>query len=193
VSVEHPRISGTAVLAGPEVGASAAVQREPAWYAVYTRGRHEKKVASGLTGKSVQVFLPLATMRSRRRDRFKMVDVPLFAGYVFVNSPMSPADQLGILKTKGVVRIVGTGGIPEPIPDAQIHSLQVLVESGAPLLMLRAIPRGSMVTITEGPFQGVVGKVLRLNEQKQRLVVSIDLLQRSVSVEIDESFLEKVG
>lgn len=162
-----------------------------AWYAVYTRGRHEKKVARALSGKEVPVFLPLARKRSRWKDRWKMIDVPLFTSYLFVNTRSDPESQVAVLKTPGVVRIVGIHGVPSSVPDEQIESLRVVVESGEPILLLRSIPPGARVVVRQGPFEGVIGKVVRLSERKARLVVSIELLNRSVAVELDEDWLER--
>ncbi len=165
----------------------------PGWYAVYTRGRHEKKVARALEDKGVDVFLPLARTRNRWKDRVKMVEVPLFSGYLFVNSALAVEDRLAILKTPGAVRIVGNHGVGIPVPDEQIESLKVLVESGAPLLPHRFMRRGEMVLITNGPFMGVAGRVVRGSEEKPRLVVSIEILQRAVSVEIDETWVVRAS
>src|SRR3990170_6753516 len=172
----------------------SARESEPrAWYAVYTRGRHEKKVARALSNKAVPVFLPLARKRSRWKDRWKIVDVPLFTSYLFVNARPDPGSQLAVLKTPGVVRIVGINGVPSPVPDEQIDSLRIVVESGEPVLILRSIPPGARVVVRQGPFEGVIGKVVRLSERKARLGGSLELLNRSVAVELDEDWLERVN
>ena len=172
----------------------SALESEPrGWYAVYTRGRHEKKAAETLSRKAIPVFLPLVKKKSRWKDRWKIVDAPLFTSYLFVNAPPDPGSQLAVLKTPGVVRIVGIHGVPSPVPDEQIDSLRVIVESGEPVLILRSIPPGARVVVRQGPFEGVIGKVVRLSERKARLVVSIELLNRSVAVELDEDWLERVN
>ena len=163
-----------------------------AWYAVYTRGRHEKKVARTLTEKSIRVFLPLMKVRSRRRDRIQLIEVPMFSGYLFVHSAMDPDSRLRVLRTPGVVRILGLHGVPTPVPEEQVRSLQILVKSGVSVRPHRFLQTGSEVFIKEGPFAGVTGRVVRINEQRHKLVVSIDLLQRAVSVEIDQNWIEQV-
>src|SRR5262249_4474287 len=98
------------------------------WYAVYTRSRHEKKVAEFLSEKAVEVFLQLRNVLRRRKDRRKWVELPLFSGYVFVR--ISRVNKLRVLQTQGVVNILGDTSGPSPVPEEQIESIKKLVDSG---------------------------------------------------------------
>ncbi len=97
------------------------------WYVLHTRSRFEKVVNEGLFKKSHEVFLPQIRVRSRRRDRRVMLDVPLFPGYVFIRSNLHPDHHLDILKTVGAVRLIGNQNLPVPVPDDTIESLRIMV------------------------------------------------------------------
>jgi transcription antitermination factor NusG len=105
----------------------------PKWYAVYTKSRHEKKVFQQLVPKIQEVFLPLVTVMSRRKDRRAKYDRPVLPGYLFVRDVLSPEMRRSVLETFGVVRILtskaGDQALPEPIPEEQIESLKILVSS----------------------------------------------------------------
>ncbi|MFH1624684.1 MAG: UpxY family transcription antiterminator, partial [Pseudomonadota bacterium] len=161
------------------------------WYAVYTRSRHEEKVHVGLQNKDFEAFLPKVEIWSRRKDRRKKIWVPLFPGYVFVRSQLNNYSHHDILKTTGVVRMIGVRGRPQALPEEEIVSLQLLTTSGEPIFPHGYIRTGDKVMVTEGPLEGAVGTVLRAKSKKNKLVVSVHLLQRSVAVEMDEWAVEK--
>jgi transcription antitermination factor NusG len=153
-------------------------------------------VCKGLLQKSVNAFLPKLEVWSRRKDRKKRIQVPMFAGYLFVELDISPDNQarLNVLTTPGVVRILGkpVGGQPIPIPAAQIDAIQRLVESKVEMQRITYPKIGENARIVDGPFKGIEGKVLGTDLKKELFVVSIDLLQRSVAIQIEGFKLEKI-
>ncbi|MBS3921148.1 MAG: UpxY family transcription antiterminator [Deltaproteobacteria bacterium] len=160
------------------------------WYATYTKSRHEQKVRERLTRKEIETFLPLVERWSRRRDRRKRINLPLFPGYLFVHSKMDAHAHLEILKTDSMVRILGNDGKPIPIPDEQIFAIQALVKNGMAITPLPYLKEGVRVRVVNGPLIGIEGILLKSRPQKHRLVISVDLLKESVSVEIDELDVE---
>ncbi len=152
------------------------------WYAVYTIVRHEKSVNASLIDKSVETFLPTHKVSSKWKDRRKILDLPLFPGYLFVH--VSLDDRLRVLRTKGVVNILGVKGVPTPVPVEQINSLKTLLESDQIIDPYPYYDRGTEVIVTRGPLTGIRG---RIEERKgeHRLVISVDLIKRAVSVEVD--------
>lgn len=156
--------------------------RDRAWYAVYTIVRHEKKVNEALMGKETVTYLPLAETLSRWKDRRKKVRIPLFPGYLFVN--IDPKERRDVLSTRGVVSILGVNGAPVPIPDEQIDGLKKLLSSDYKYDPYPYFAEGREVVVVRGPLEGVRG---RISERRGefRLILSVDLLRRGVSVEVD--------
>jgi transcription termination/antitermination protein NusG len=152
------------------------------WFAIWTRSRHEKLVRDQLQHKDVDVFLPTITKWSRWKDRKKQIDWPLFPGYCFAR--FDAADRLPILKCDGVVTIVGTDGVPSPIPPVEIDSIRQLIESDLAFDPCPLIKEGMMVEVKAGPLKGVVGRLVRKGAHA-RLVLSVDLIGQAVSVEVD--------
>jgi transcription antitermination factor NusG len=162
---------------------------ESRWYAACTSPRHEKRVAQQLEGNRVQYFLPLYQSVRRWKDRRKTIELPLFPGYIFVHVALR--DRLRVLRLPGVVQFVAFGGKPAVLPDAEIESLRDGLMRG-----LRAEPHpylkvGRRVRVHHGPMSGMEGILVRRKE-KFRVVLSIDLIQRSVAVEVDESEIEPI-
>ena len=162
------------------------------WYAIHTRSHFEQKVYDGLRGKSIEVFLPRIQVMSRRKDRRKKILVPLLPGYVFVQTDLHPEEHLKILKTPGLVRLIGIKGQPVPANDEEILSLMVLDGTDRTVQNRAYIRKGDRVRIMEGPLKGLVGFYLRHSGRRDHVVVSIDLLQRSLEVEIEDWALEKI-
>lgn len=154
----------------------------PEWFAIWTRSRHEKLVRDQLEQKHVEVFLPTITKWSRWKDRKKQIEWPLFPGYCFARFDAS--DRLPILKCEGVVTIVGTDGLPSPIPPVEIDSIRQLIESELAFDPCPLIKEGMMVEVKAGPLKGVVGRLVRKGSHA-RLVLSVDLIGQAVSVEVD--------
>jgi transcription elongation factor/antiterminator RfaH len=162
------------------------------WYAIYTRSRHEQKVYHRLKEKDFETFLPLVERWSRRRDRRKKIHLPLFPGYLFVQTDMNGEIYLNILKTDSVVRILCNEGKPAPIPDEQINAIQVLMKDGIAVTPFPYLKEGMRVRVVNGPLIGVEGMLVKTKPNKHRLVLSVDLLQESVSVEMDELDVEPI-
>jgi len=152
------------------------------WFAIQTRSRHEKVVRSQLEMRNVDHFLPTMKRLSQWTDRKKEVEVPLFAGYCF--GKFSLADRLPVLQSQGVVRLVGYGERPEPIPDDEIESLRKLISSPSDYVCCPYLREGMLVEVIRGPLQGVKGRLVR-EARSCRLVLSINLIQRAVTIEID--------
>jgi len=154
------------------------------WYAIQTRVLHENKVVVGLQNKDIECFLPVNRQRRRWADRAKVIEVPLFPGYLFARFDANV--RLPVLTTPGVFFIVGNGGGPAPIPDEEITSIQTLVRSQAASEPWPYMRVGQRVRIEDGPFAGLNGFLVR-NKKSDRIVVSVSLIERSVAVEIDVS------
>jgi transcription antitermination factor NusG len=157
---------------------------EPQWYAAYTSANHEKRVALQVRQRAVEHYLPVYESVRQWKDRRMKLDLPLFPGYVFVR--LALRDRLHVLQVPGVVRLVGFNGTPTPIPDQEIESLRLALAEG-----LRAEPHpylkvGRRVLITRGPLAGREG-VLKRWKHDLRVVLSTELIQRSISVEVDAS------
>lgn len=156
-----------------------------AWFAIWTRSRHEQVVREQLAAKHIDVFLPTIARWSRWKDRKKKIDWPLFPGYCFAR--FDPADPLAVLKCSGVVNIVSFEGKPAPIPEIELDSIRVLVGSELQFDPCPLIREGSMVEVVHGPLKGVVGRLVRKDASRARLVLSVDLIGQAVSVEVDVS------
>jgi transcription antitermination factor NusG len=159
------------------------------WYAVYTVVRHEKAVNSDLAEKDIETFLPLREVLSRWKDRKKRIKIPLFPGYLFVNIDLK--EMWDVLNRRSVVRILGVKGIPIPVPVEQINAIRRLLESDLRYDPYPYFAEGKEVIVVNGPLQGVKGKILEVRGN-YRLVLSVDLIQRSVSLEIDIKEVELV-
>jgi transcriptional antiterminator NusG len=156
---------------------------ESQWYAIWTRSRHEQVVRDQLQRKQIDAFLPTIPRWSRWKDRKKKVDWPLFPGYCFAR--FDPADALPILKCTGVVNIVSFDGKPAAIPEIELDSIRLLVGSELQYDPCPMIHEGMLVSVVHGPLKGVVGRLVRKDAPKARLVLSVDLIGQAVSVEVD--------
>lgn len=166
-------------------GAPAAVGdavTEPRWYALRTRSRHEKRVRDELTGRAgVEPFLPLYRRFSWWGDRTKQIEVPLFPGYCFAR--FRYADRLPVLKTFGVVSLVGLSDRPEWIPDQEIEAIRALVESKLRYDPHPFLEEGDEVEVIRGPLKGTRGLLVR-KDRADRIVLSVGLIRQAVAVEI---------
>ena len=160
------------------------------WYAIYTRPRHEKKAYDLLIEKKQEAYLPMVTRVRLWKDRKKKVDMPLFSSYLFANFDYK--NRFDILQTHGIVKIVNFNGVPAEVPDWQIESLKQMLEKPQTVRLENYIHPGEYVEITEGPFKGMRGMVKTLKGES-RLVISIDGIMQSVSVEIDAHFLKRLA
>ena len=155
------------------------------WFAIWTRSRHEQTVCDQLITRHIDVFLPTVTKWSRWKDRKKKIDWPLFPGYCFAK--FDPEDSLSILKCTGVVNIVSFEGKPAAIPEVELDSIRLLVSSELQYDPCPMIHEGMMVEVTHGPLKGVIGRLVRKDAPKARLVLAVDLIGQAVSVEVDAS------
>ena len=162
---------------------------ERLWYVLHTKSRHEKVVNDLLLKKSVEAYLPLLTMRSKRRDRKVMIRVPLFPGYLFVKTDLHPNSHLEVVKTVGAVRLLGNKQGPVPVSDQTIDSLQIMVDSNHPVTTGHRLKTGDQVMVVHGPFTGVVGTFVRYGG-KGRIIVNIEALGQHAGVEVSEEDVE---
>ncbi len=156
------------------------------WFALHTRSRFEKAVSEQLRAKQQNVFLPLYTSKRKWADRWKTVSMPLFSGYVFCR--FNPLMRSTVMATTGVIDVVRNGRDPAPIEDNIIDALQTVVSS--PLLTepYAGIVPGERIVMTGGPLVGLQGSVVEI-KNTLRFVISVDLLHRSVLVEIDKDWV----
>jgi transcription antitermination factor NusG len=165
-----------------EQGMDPARKHHP-WYAVQVRARSEKLVGCILRNKGFETLLPLYTVRRRRADRTVDLDLPLFPGYLFCRLNLS-SRLLPLFTTPGVVRLVGAGSTPAPVDESEIEAIQTILKDGRAPMPCPIPKEGERVMIGDGPLAGVEG-VLVGQKKNSRLVVSVTLLQRAVSVEVD--------
>lgn len=159
------------------------------WYVLHTKSRFENVVNDGLVKKSIEVFLPKITVRSKRRDRKAMIRIPLFPGYLFVRTDLAPESHLEIVKTAGAVRLIGSKQGPVSVPDETIDSLKIMVTSDHPVTTGNSLKRGDKVLVIRGPFIGVTGTFIRYGG-KGRVVVNIEALGQYAGVEVSEDEIE---
>lgn len=172
-----------------ELGMSPLVD-QPKWYALRTRSRHEKMVADQLEQQGIENFLPLMKKKRQWSDRVKEVELPLFSGYTFVRMVLSSPDKLRVLQTHGTAGLVGVKGVGIPIPDVQIESLKTVLANGIPFQEQPFFQIGQRVRVRGGALDGIEGI---LAAQKDRtLVISVEPIQRSVSISVDGYVVEPI-
>jgi transcription antitermination factor NusG len=162
-----------------------------AWFAIGTRPRWEKFVNHSLEGKGYESFLPVYKSRRRWSDRVKELNLPLFAGYLFCRMSLEQ-NRLPILTTPGVRQIMGIGKVPIPVPDGEIDAVRAIVASGLAAQPWPFVRVGDRVRSKSGALEGLEGMLI-VSKKHHRLVVSVELLQRSVAVQIDQAWVEAVG
>lgn len=155
---------------------------------MHTRSRHEDRVLTGLAKKSYHVFLPKMEVWSKRKDRRQRILLPMFPGYLFVELPVLDNNaKLDVLKTFGVVRILGNpkGSEPIPVPDAKIDAIRRIAESRIEVQQLHYPKVGQLARIVDGPFAGIEGIVTKTDYERELFVITIELLQRSVAIRME--------
>jgi transcription antitermination factor NusG len=160
------------------------------WFALATKPNLEKVSVAALNSKGLEAYVPLCRVRRRWSDRVKEVDVPLFPLYAFCR--FDPQHRVPVLSTPGVLSIVGFGRVPVSVGDAELAAVRKIVESGLPVEAWPFVKVGHRILIEEGPLAGVEGTVLAL-KNSYRLIASITLLQRSISVELDRDWVRPIG
>jgi transcription termination/antitermination protein NusG len=170
------------------VGVHADVEQ---WFAVHTRSRHEKVVAQEVRDQGITTFLPLVTEERRWSDRRKVVESPLFTCYVFVKMVPRNDQRFRVLRVNGVLRFVGSQGVAIPIPDEQIQAVQLLFEKRLSFCSHPFLKIGQRVRIRSGALSGVEG-ILVARSGERTLVVSLNAIQRSLSVRIEGYDVEPI-
>lgn len=169
--------------------ATHAACLESRWYAVYTRANHERRVAEQLALRGIEHFLPQYESMRKWKDRRVKLQLPLFPGYVFVQ--MELAKRLGVLQVPGVARLVGFDGQPTVVPEADLLRVQEFLSRGFRAEPHRILTEGRRVRVKNGPLLGMEGIVVR-RKNGHKLVISFDLIQRAMAVEIANGDLEPV-
>ncbi len=157
------------------------------WFAVRVRSNFERQVRMMLTGSGFDTFLPTYRQRRSWSDRIKEVEVPVFPGYLFCRFDLQ--DRLHLLKTPGVVSLVGVGRTPEAVSDEEITAVRSIVEKTLTARPWPFLHVGQKVRINKGPLTGVEGFLVEF-KSSYRVVVSISLLQRSVAAEVDGAWVD---
>jgi transcription antitermination factor NusG len=157
------------------------------WFALRVRSRCEKVVAVAARSKGFEDFLPLHRRRQRWSDRSKLVDVPLFPGYLFCR--LNPEDRFSLLTIRGVMHIVGVGRIPEPVDEQEISAIQHAICSDAQVEPWPFLEAGQRVRLSSGPLAGLEGILVETDEQR-RVVVGLTILKQSVAVRIERDWVE---
>jgi transcription antitermination factor NusG len=164
------------------------MQHQP-WFAIRIRSRNERITASALHSKGYEVFLPLYASKRRWSDRVKELELPLFPGYLFCR--MDVQKRLPILKTPGVIDILGISKTPVPVDETEIAAIQSIVASRLNAEPWPYLQVGQTVRVERGPLMGLEGILVAL-KKPYRLVASVTLLNRSVAVEIDHDWVSPV-
>ena len=178
IAVLHPIEAGNT---------SKAITSSLPWYAIQVRCHAEKNVSLMLEARGFEQYLPLYSESSHWSDRVKKLEHPLFPGYVFCR--LDVPHRRPVVTVPGVISIVGFGNTFAPIPDEQISAIQCIVRSGLPSGPCPFLQEGERIRITAGALEGVEGILVRIKNEF-RVVVSVALLQRSVAVEIERSWIE---
>lgn len=182
----HAYIESTPHLIPPSLAAYV-----PNWYAVHTRARHEKRVIERLEERQVRTFLPLFRKIQRWSDRKVLVDFPMFSCYAFVRTVQAVEQRLKILGTPGVLGFVGFERQGTPIPQEQIDSLRKAISGNIPCFAHPFVKSGRRVRLRGGSLDGVTG-ILERQGADRSLIVSIELLHRSIAIQVEGYDIELV-
>jgi transcription antitermination factor NusG len=162
---------------------------EPLWYVASTSANHEKHVAEQLGLRKVEHFLPLYNSVRRWKDRRVTLELPLFSGYVFVR--LALRDRLQVLQVPGVAKLVGFNGLPAALRQEEIDALRTSLASGVRVEPLPYLNVGRRVRVKSGSLAGLEGILVR-RKNSTRFVISLDLVMRSVAVDIEGSEVEPI-
>ena len=166
---------------------SGAIQ----WYAIHTRSNFEKRVADELSAKGIENYLASYEEMHQWKDRKQKVDLPLFPGYVFTRFYDCPEARIAVLRTAGVVRILGQSSGIEAVPEHELETVRSILRSKLPCYAHPFLREGSWVRVRRGALRGMEGLLVRVKNQT-RLVVSISLLSQSVAAEVDAGDVEPI-
>jgi transcription antitermination factor NusG len=160
------------------------------WFALQVRTKHELGIADSLRGRGYDLFVPLYRRRKVWSDRIKVVDAPLFPGYLFCR--LNIHHRLPVLMTPGVIQVVGYKHRPTPVDEGEIDAIQTMAMSGISGQPWPFLQAGDRVQIERGPLRGLEGILVEVRGT-HRLILSVTLVQRSVAVEIDSAFVKSLG
>jgi transcription antitermination factor NusG len=160
------------------------------WCALYVRHQHEKAVAQILTSKGLETLLPLYQAKRQWKDRVKQLSLPLFPCYLFLRHGFER--RLDVLTTPGVHGFVSVGGRAAPIPQSEIDAVRLVINKGVSVEPYPHLRCGDWVRVKSGPLEGIEGFMVRKKNQS-RLVISVELLQKSAAVELDFSMVEPLA
>ena len=165
---------------------SSPHEQRRAWYVLWTRSNCEKIVRDQLASKGYEIFLPMLDHWYMDRGKRRVLRVPMFKSYLFVHQAIGKQEYIDISRTKGVVRILGDRWDRlAAVPDNEIEAIRKTVDSDLPVTPWHYLEKGDRVRVISGPLTNIEGKLVASREARGMLVVSIDLLQRSIAVEID--------
>lgn len=172
------------------IDAPDTLYREPHWYACYTYGRHEKRVAAGLQQVGIESFLPLCNEKRRWSDRSRRVLMPMFPSYVFARFSLETLGR--VLGVPGLATVVRTRGLPTPIPDAEIWQVRELVgraqEHGVQPEVTPAMHKGQRVRIISGVFEGIEGMILEC-DGRTHVMLALSVIEQGVRVAVPRASL----
>jgi transcription antitermination factor NusG len=166
-------------------------EAQSSWFAVHTRVRFERAVASELREKGIETFVPLLPARHKWSDRQRLVHEPLFPAYVFVRITPSQDKRIAVLRTIGVTNFVGVRGVGTPIPDAEIQAVHTVLEQCVPFQLYPFLNVGKRVRIRGGCLDGIEG-ILTAISGNESMVISVQLIQRSIAMRITGYQVEPV-
>lgn len=182
--IEPPVASvGAHAVRGAAEGGGAS---QASWFAVYTRANHEKRVADQFSGRGVEHFLPQYESVRRWKDRKVRLQLPLFPGYLFVH--LASPERLRVLQVPGVVRLVGFNGSPTPMTQEDIGRIREFLGQGWTAEPHPYLQTGRRARVVRGPLVGMEGIIAR-RKSRTRLVLSFELIQRSMAIEMEEGDL----
>lgn len=160
------------------------------WYALTVRHQHERQTEQSLKYKGWGTLVPTYRKRARWSDRTKDLECPLFSGYVLCHFPLE--ERIRVLDTPGVARIVGFGGVPAAIDEREIEEIQRVMASQLPVQPWPYLKAGDRVRVERGPLRGMEGTLLHSND-RLRFVIGVEMLQRSLAVEVEPDMLVPAG
>jgi transcription antitermination factor NusG len=163
---------------------------EQKWYALTVPYQHERQTEKTLQSKGLETLVPVYRSRRQWSDRVKDVEMPLFAGYVLCQFDLN--DRIHVMDTPGVAKIVGFGGTPAALEDSEIATIQQVVMSKLPLAPWPYLKAGDRVRVDHGPMRGQEGTLVRTRDS-MHLVINIDVLQRSIAVQVDRQAIVPIG
>jgi transcription antitermination factor NusG len=168
-------------------------EKDKKWYALYTKSNYEKRVNDILRKRGVNTFFPMRKVKSKIAGNYRLVEVPLFKGYIFINISLQSKEHFEVLKTTGVSYIVSREKQACPVPSSIIEALQIMVEKmGESISVVSGLKSGERVRIAKGPLRNAVGEMVRIDQRKYLFVVNMTILGRAVEVSISPDYVTRI-